>query len=170
MSAAADGFALLWSRILDSSIWDQSAATRVVWITLLAMKNREGFVRSTFNGLVRNANVTKEECRKALDIFLAPDPDSSTKSDEGRRIREVDGGWFIINHEKYQYSSEEKREYWRRIKAEQRKRDDRRKRAEAVAHGLPLPGESLYERAVERGDGSEEQILEAVEKERLDAE
>lgn len=144
---SADGFSLLWSRILDSSIWDQSAATRVVWITLLAMKDKQGVVRSTLNGLVRNANVTKEECEAALQIFLAPDPESSSKNDEGRRLREIEGGWFVINHDKYQYSSEERREYWRRVKAEQRKKDEARKRREDREKGLPVDGEPIYVKA-----------------------
>jgi hypothetical protein len=36
-----------------------------------------------------------------LDCFLAPDPDSRTKDDEGRRIEEIDGGWLLLNHAKY---------------------------------------------------------------------
>lgn len=126
MSNAKDNgkFSLLFSSILDSSIWDHDAATRVVWITILAMKNGEGFVRSTFKGLVRNANVTEGECEEALRIFMGPDPDSASKNDEGRRLKEMDGGWYVINHERYQFSTEERREYWRRMKAEQRKRDE----------------------------------------------
>lgn len=139
MSTTKDNgkFSLLFSSILDSSIWDQDAATRVVWITILAMKNGEGYVRSTFKGLVRNANVTPDECEKALKIFTSPDPDSNSKLEEGRRLREVEGGWYVINHAKYQYSSEERREYWRRMKAEQRKRDEIAAARQMATQGEP---------------------------------
>lgn len=166
----AEGFSLLWNQILDSSVWDYNAATRVVWITMLAMKNRDGFVKSTFSGLVRNANVSVEECRVALGIFLSPDDESSSKNDGGRRIREVEGGWFIINHEKYQYSSEEKREYWRRVKAEHRRKAELKKkgRLRVSKKGTPLVGEQAYEAAVKRGDGSEEHVAQTVEREMLE--
>jgi hypothetical protein len=36
-----------------------------------------------------------------LAKFLAPDPDSRTRDDEGRRIEEIDGGWSLLNHGKY---------------------------------------------------------------------
>jgi hypothetical protein len=48
--------------------------------------------------------------------------------DDGRRIREVPGGWQLTNHSLYQFSTEERREYWRRKKAA-----ERLKKAEAVA-------------------------------------
>lgn len=115
------GFALLWGKILDSSIWvKESKETRLVWITMLAMKDRYGEIQASVIGLADRAKVTPEECRTALKIFLAPDPDDTSKVEEGRRIREIPGGWEIINHDLYRFSNEEQREFWRRQKAEQR--------------------------------------------------
>jgi hypothetical protein len=53
---------------------------------------------------------------------LAPDPDSRTKTDKGRRIEEIDGGWRLINYVKYRelQDDEERREYFRVKKAESR--------------------------------------------------
>jgi hypothetical protein len=59
--------------------------------------------------------------------LLSPDPEDTSKVDDGRRIREVPGGWALTNHSLYQFSTEERREYWRRKKAVERK-----KKAEAA--------------------------------------
>lgn len=118
-----NGFTLLWSKILDSSIWiNGSKETRLVWITLLAMKNHEGRIWASIVGLADRAKVSREECRKALVILLSPDPDDTSKVEEGRRIREIQGGWEIVNHDLYRFSTEAKREFWRTTRAEQRKR------------------------------------------------
>lgn len=114
------GFVLLWSTILDSSVWMQDAPTRLVWITMLAMKDADGVVKASVPGLAHRARVALDECRTALAIFASPDPDSTSRVEEGRRIKEVPGGWFVINHEMYRFSSDERREAWRQQKAEQR--------------------------------------------------
>jgi hypothetical protein len=53
----------------------------------------------------------------ALDKFLSPDPFSRSKNDEGRRIRETEDGWEIINSNFYRNTRDEeererKRRWW----------------------------------------------------------
>ena len=116
-----NGFTLLWGKILESSIWvKESKETRLVWITMLAMKNADGMIFASVIGLADRAKVTVDECREALRIFLSPDPDDTSKIENGIRIREVQGGWQIVNHDLYRFSTETKREFWRQQKAEQR--------------------------------------------------
>lgn len=115
------------------------------------MRNSEGYVKAAFSGVRRNANVTEDECRSALNIFMAPDPESSSKNDDGRRIKEVEGGWFIINHEKYQYSSEEKRNYWREKKAAERARKALLGDSKNRKRSLPEPGASFVARGADSG-------------------
>jgi hypothetical protein len=105
----------------------------------MALKDKEGVVHSSVVGLADCAKVTPEECREALSILSSPDPEDTSKVDEGRRIREVPGGWALTNHSLYQFSTEERREYWRRKKAVERK-----KKAEASiaeTHGEKLAKE-----------------------------
>lgn len=91
----------LFNSIITSTIWTESDQTRIVWITLLACADRHGEVQASIPGLARIAGVAVEDCRTAIHKFLSPDPDSRTKDDEGRRIEEIDGGWLLINHQKY---------------------------------------------------------------------
>jgi hypothetical protein len=118
---SVNSFTLLWQKILNSSLWVQeSKETRLVWITLLAMKDKAGKVYSSAVGLADRAKVTPDECRESLAILLSPDPNDTSKVEEGRRIREIPGGWEVVNHDLYRFSTEEKREFWRATKAEER--------------------------------------------------
>ena len=109
------GFTKLVPEIVASSIWKESSDTRVVWITMIAMKDKDGFVRGDASAISRFANVSAKATAKALEIFQRPDPSSESTVDEGRRVRLVPGGWYIINHSKYRNGdrTEYMREYMR---------------------------------------------------------
>lgn len=90
-------FVVIDAEILNSSIWSESASTRMVWLTLLILCDTEGYVGAALPGLARAAGVSIDECAEALDKFLAPDPHSRTKDNDGRRIEVVDRGWRVLN-------------------------------------------------------------------------
>lgn len=162
------GFALLWGKILESSLWiRESKETRLVWITLLAMKDRDGIVQSSLVGLADRAKVSDQECVKALEVLKSPDPNDTSKVEDGRRIREVPGGWQIINHDLYRFSTEARRMMWRESKALQRLNDreksPRKSKRRAKGGSLrPLPGEAGYVAAERRG-ASESELDRRVE-------
>lgn len=91
----------LFASILDSSIWSEDYPTRLVWITLLAMADAEGLVKASVSGVARRAAVKRVEAEKAVHILLSPDKDRPDQPHEGRRLEEVDGGWLVLNYEKY---------------------------------------------------------------------
>ncbi len=105
----------LFSSIVTSTIWREDDKTRIVWITMLALKNRHGQVNGSVPGLAALANVSTEDCRSALIKLSSADQDSRTKEFEGRRITVIDGGWQILNFAKYRnaMSEDERREYQR---------------------------------------------------------
>ena len=94
-------FTKLFSSITESTVWMLPAHTRLVWITMLAMSDRNGLVFGSVPGLAHRARVSPQECRDALDTLMSPDPDSRTPDNEGRRVAQVDGGWELLNHAKY---------------------------------------------------------------------
>lgn len=93
-------FVKIHGTILDSSVWSESHATRIVWITMLAMADENGVVGASVGGLGRRAVVNRGECEDALEILLSSDPDSRDGTD-GQRIEKVPGGWLILNHGNY---------------------------------------------------------------------
>jgi len=116
------GYNKLVPEIVASSIWNESAETRIVWITLLATKNQDGYVRGDARTIGRMANVSTENAKVALELFQQPDPMSGTPDNEGRRIAPHNGGWMVLNHDLYRERgmSESNKEYWRNKKREQR--------------------------------------------------
>ncbi len=95
-------YSKLFSSLLTSSVWDTDIETRVVWITLLALKDQDGFARvATVDGLARLARVSVEGARKAVEILTSPDPESADPEHDGRRIERAPGGWVVLNAKKY---------------------------------------------------------------------
>lgn len=122
-------FAKLFSNIVTSTIWQEDNATRLVWVTMLALADRNGEVDATVPGLANLARVTIPECETALQKFLSPDKYSRSQKREGRRIEVVEGGWRLLNYEKYRAigRGEDRREYLKTKKREQRTRERQQK-------------------------------------------
>lgn len=110
---AMAGYTKLFNSILASTIWKEDNITRIVWITLLAMADKNGVAEGSVPGLAGFANVSIDDCKSALHKLMSPDPYSRTKEHEGRRVEECEGGWFLLNHGKFRakMSADERREY-----------------------------------------------------------
>lgn len=117
-------FAKLDHGIIKSSIWSEPPATRVVWITMLAIKDENGFVSTSRSGLCRLCNVTQLEFDAAISCLESPDIESRTPDNDGRRIDKIDGGWIILNNDKYRLHDDIQRD-----KTRERVRKYREKKA-----------------------------------------
>lgn len=106
-------FAKLDGKIIHSSLWSEKYHVRIVFLTMLALKDDVGFVASSGSGIQRASNVTVEECFEAIKILESPDKDSMTEDDDGRRIEKIEGGWVVLNHEKYRLPEDVKRDQTR---------------------------------------------------------
>lgn len=95
-------FVKLFNSILDSSVWLESAETRVTWITLLVSSDRDGMARfATVANLARRAGIEADAAEKAIKILESPDRFAPHQEFDGRRIERRPEGWFILNHSKY---------------------------------------------------------------------
>jgi len=119
------GYTKLFSTIVTSSIWQEPKENKVLWITMLALANKDGIVEASVPGLANVAGLTIEETEHGLAMLLSPDQYSRSKVADGRRIEAIDGGWLLVNHRKYRdkLSADERREYYRKNKAEHRKKE-----------------------------------------------
>lgn len=108
----SEGFTKLFGSLIHSTIWREPDHVRLVWITMLAIVNRNGVVEASLPGLADAARVTIEECEEALGKLSAPDKYSRSKNHEGRRVQEIDGGWQLLNYESYRkrMSAEDQKE------------------------------------------------------------
>jgi hypothetical protein len=112
------GFTKLDEGILQSSIMGESPETFKVWIALLASCKQDGISRVSSVFLSSVCHLSLDEIDQAIEILEKPDKRSRSMSEEGRRIKRVDGGYLIVNYQKYReftYSdnpeSVRKREY-----------------------------------------------------------
>lgn len=135
-------FCLVWQSLLDSTLWVGSTKeTKVVWITMLVLKDKNGDIHITLAGLAHRAVVTIEECGRAIEFLCQPDEYSGNKECEGRRIVPIEGGWHVVSHEKYRFSSEAKRVYWRESKRVQRNKARNGVEFDRTIPVGPSPGE-----------------------------
>jgi hypothetical protein len=128
------GYTKLFNSILMSTIWREDDKTRIVWITLLAMADKNGIAETSLPSLADAARVSFEDCKAALEKLKSPDEYSRTKEHDGRRIQECDGGFFLLNHGKYRakMSADERREYNRLKQAEWRNKNVKHQSATVI--------------------------------------
>lgn len=92
----------IFTKILDSSIWLEPDQTRIVWLTLLAAMDEDGFAQfASVPNLAHRAIVPVEAAQRAVEALEGPDANSSDPDHEGRRIERVPGGWIVLNAAKY---------------------------------------------------------------------
>lgn len=129
----------LFNTILLSSIWSEPDHVRLVWITMLALKDRDGIIEASIPGLVTAAHVPLEKVQDAIRVLESKDEFSRSKKLDGRRIVPIDGGWQIVNHEEYRLkgSADEYRE--KNAQRVHRWRENRAKAQKQVEVASPTP-------------------------------
>ena len=110
-----ESYVKLFNSILISSVWQEDEATRLLWITMLALADRTGHVMGSVPGIAHVARIPLPSCEKALAILMAPDSSSQNPANEGRRIAEAERGWVVLNYKDWRdrLSKEDRREYKR---------------------------------------------------------
>lgn len=115
-------FVKLFSSITESSLWSETKDTRLLFVTMLAKADADGFVEASLPGLARVANLSIDETRVALDVLLSPDEHSKNPEFDGRRIAKISGGWCVLNYAAYRErrDDEERRAYMRQFMRDRR--------------------------------------------------
>lgn len=94
-------FVKIWDTILRSSVWDESPDVRVMWLTFLCLADQDGFVEGVESSMARAANLPRPQAREAIRVLEAPDLESKSQEYAGRRIEKVEGGWMVLNYQRY---------------------------------------------------------------------
>ncbi len=92
---------------------------------MLAMKDSDDVVRGSAFAIARKANKTEDEVLKAWKVLSSPDKKRlEPQPHEGRRIKKVDDGWFVLNGQEYRekVQDEMQKARWRRAQAAKRRR------------------------------------------------
>lgn len=92
----------IWSSIVNSSLWREAYHVRILFASMLAVKDRNFMVYGDSYKLSTLANITEEEAIDAIRVLSSPDTKRIAPQEYGgRRIEAVDGGWLILNARKY---------------------------------------------------------------------
>jgi len=106
-------FTKLFNKIVTSSVWSEDDKTRIMWITMLALSDRNGYVAAALPGLADVSRMSLEDAKAAVLKLESPDQYSRNKELDGKRIVPVDGGWEIVTYNEHRQllSQVERREY-----------------------------------------------------------
>ena len=98
-----EGFVKIYGdRLVGSSLMDEDIGTRWLFVFLLAASDMEGrFHCQSVKRLAALAGMSDAEAQKAVHALESPDPRSTTRDHDGRRIERVEGGWIVLNKAKF---------------------------------------------------------------------
>jgi hypothetical protein len=118
-------FTKLFPEILTSTIWQEPNDCKVLWFAILALKGPDQICRATIPALAQIASISIDDCKRYMTKFQEPDEYSRSQEHEGRRLEQVEGGYLVLNGERYQYerSRLERKEYIRQKVSEHRARN-----------------------------------------------
>jgi hypothetical protein len=121
------------------SLWDGTLADSwscwSVFVFLLAHCDMDGVVEMTPGAIARRSCIPADEVERALEKLLAPDPNSRSSAEGGRRIVPLDSrgwGWRIVNHARYRSLRDEQERRQQNREAQARHRE-----SAAVSHRQP---------------------------------
>ena len=126
-------FGMVYASLFTGSLRGRSDAI-LVFVNMIATADRDGIVDKHPRAIADETGLTLEQTHAAIAELMAPDPDSRSPGNDGKRLVLLDEhrtwGWRIVNHGKYRAmrSEEEKREQSRARSA--RYRDSRRGKEE----------------------------------------
>lgn len=120
----------LASTLPDSSVWRLPDPIRIAWVTILAKKDhRTHHIRMNAWLLSDWARISEESALEALRIFQDKDPRSLDQKDEGRRLKDLGNGeYLVINGDDYK----------QRMTLE-KNREDTRQRMADIRSGQRIP-------------------------------
>lgn len=128
----------LFSSLVTSTIWMEDDKTRIVWITMLAIADKNGEIQASIPGLARIAGVPVPDVEVAIQKFLAPDEHSRTPDDEGRRIEKIDGGWSLLNHAKYRLMASKDESKTSNAERQRRHRERQKRNGRVTLSNAPV--------------------------------
>ena len=150
-----DPYTRLFRGIVHSTVWREADHVRIVWVTMLALADSRGEVAASVPGLADVSRVTVDQCRDALARLGSPDSDSRCRDEEGRRIVTIDGGWRLVNHDKYRSlggppTDATERRAWAAARKRRRRRRAECPRMSQDVPTVPTPAPSSLKRREEQ--------------------
>lgn len=109
-------FVKVYPGFFKGSLVDTPPYARLLFLAMISQADHRGVALGTARFWANYTSITEEQVRESLAILSAPDPESTTPDEEGRRIIPYGDGanqWLIVNYKRYyeRGRQEERREY-----------------------------------------------------------
>lgn len=109
----AKGYVPVFTSVFDGTLggrWPDSG----VWLCLLALADADGTIDMTIHAITARIGVPVDQLRDCIDRFCAPDPESRSQEEEGRRLVLLDSartwGWRVVNMAAYRRRASQRNE------------------------------------------------------------
>jgi len=118
-------YAKIFNSLFDGSMRGHSNLI-LVFVNLLCHADEDGIIDRHWRAIADETGLDEQTVRQAITELESPDPDSRTRTNEGRRLTRIDPerewGWQIVNFQHYRNlrTAEERREYMRNYMANKR--------------------------------------------------
>jgi hypothetical protein len=125
----------------------------LVFTNLLANADQYGHVDKHWAAIAGEVGLTVDEVKEAIKELEAPDPESRTQDEEGRRIVPMDEhrawGWRIVNYGKYRQIRNEDDRREQNRQAQERYRNKNKPASAIVSQGKPRSAQAEAEAEAE---------------------
>lgn len=112
------------SKLLKSTLWMECVEARLLFLGMLAEADEHGVVDiPSVKVLAHRMNMTVEQTERGLAVLEAPDEESRSADDDGRRVVREGRVWRIVNSRKYREMRTENQERDRLRKIRERASD-----------------------------------------------
>jgi len=85
------------SKIIHSEIWSKDLVVRVLWVTMLALKDKMGVIEASKDGLIRAANIYTDHFDDAINYL-----------ESNGWIKAIEGGWVVLSQTNQKQKTKEK--------------------------------------------------------------
>ncbi len=122
-------FFKVYNSFFTGSMRAEDLPTRIVFLGLCSLCDDGGRVTATIGYIASHCAVELDQAKLALKRLLAPDKASTTREEDGRRVKALGPNqWLVVNYKKYYEKSREgdRKQYMREYMKEYRKGIKRR--------------------------------------------
>lgn len=151
-------YSKLHSSIVNSSLWGEEDHVRLLFITMLAMCDKDGIVYGSRLGIERAAMITyTDDDRNPWQVLMSEDKDSSDKirapENGGRRIEEISGGFRLLNFSYYRglRNDDDRRE-------QNRAAQERHRKSARISQGQPPSAAVSHDKPISEAEAEAEAI------------
>lgn len=124
----AYNYAKVFQDMYTGSMYGAGCHVFATWGWILAHKDEKGEVEVNVRRVASELGASPDQIQEAVEYLASPDPESRTRTEEGRRIIRISQfGYRVVNSGKYRDRSGSRAEYWKQWRENQKQEAEEEK-------------------------------------------